>query len=253
MRRGLFWGMEFGAKELVGIAVRHGCGGEPMKFWRPWRMAVAAGLLFVATAVWFAQATPVPPALAVSVLVKSPADTSTDLQIICLFRSSPGNGLHGSLSEIDERLHGLLGQVRSPGLFGGELGETILLTPAAGMLAAKRVLIIGLGDPATFAPERMYLVGKIALREADRLAVAHPYFAPTVLDGGVSGFSTGDVAEQVTRGFGDALASEWLLREKNAGPAPVVVDFTFLAGAAHAGDTQGGIDRALGRSTAPAR
>jgi hypothetical protein len=208
-----------------------------------------AAVLFVGpVGLSFGQAASTPPGLPVTVLVKSPADTQTDLQIFCLFRSSPENALRGSLSEIDAKPHGLLGEIRSPELFGGELGETILLTPPAGTIAAKRVLIIGLGDASGFTAERMYLVGKIALREADRLGAAHPFFAPTVLDGGVSGFSTGAVAEQVVRGFRDALASERLLHEKNAGPAPAVVDFTFLAGAAHAGDTQAGIDRALGKA-----
>jgi len=47
----------------------------------------------------------------------------TDLQVICLFRSSPVNTLHGSLSEVNERLHGLLDRVRNPELFRRELGR----------------------------------------------------------------------------------------------------------------------------------
>jgi hypothetical protein len=183
------------------------------------------------------------------VLVQSPADTQTDLQIFCLFRSAPENALHGALTEMDDKLHGLLTQLRSPQLFGGELGETLLLTPPAGTLAAKRVLIIGLGDSASFTPDRMYLVGKIAYRESVRLGIAHPFFAPTILDGGVSKFSTGDVAEQVVRGFHDARAAEILLAQKNAASHAVVLDLTFLAGAKHAADTRSGIDRALGQAS----
>jgi hypothetical protein len=185
------------------------------------------------------------------VLRQSPAETKTDLQIFCLFRSSPENVLHGSLIETNDKLHGFLGSIRKPGLFGGELGETILLTPPAGSLGAKRVLIIGLGDSSTFTPERMYLVGKIALREANRLGVAHPFFAPTVLDGGVTKFSTGQVSEQVVRGMRDALATEAALRAAGAAEPTSVIGVTFLAGAKFAGDTQNGIDRALG-ATSPA-
>jgi len=213
--------------------------------WLQIRLAVA--VLASSPVVAYAQAAPALPTLPVRVLVESPAETQTDLQIFCLFRSSPENALHGSLSEIDEKLHGVLTQIRSPKLFGGELGETILLTPPAGALGAKRVLIVGLGDSSSFSPQRMYLAGKIGLREANRLGVAHPFFAPTVLDGGVTGFSTGEVAEQVVRGFRDALAAEALLRGTSVSPAPAVIDFTFLAGATHAAETQAGIDRALGR------
>jgi Cytosol aminopeptidase family, N-terminal domain len=216
-----------------------------------WMQGTLVFLLIAASGVHgFGQAASVLP---VKVLVQSPAETKTELQIFCLFRSSPENTLHGSLVEINDKLHGLLDQIRKPGLFGGELGETILLTPPAGTLAAKRVLIIGLGDSATFTPERMYLVSKIALRNANRLGVAHPFFAPTILDGGVTKFSTGEVAGQVVRGLRDAVATESVLRAGGAAGALVVVDFTFLAGAAHAAETQSAIDRALGKMASAPR
>ena len=190
----------------------------------------------------------IPSALPVKVLSQSPADSTTNLQIICLFRSSPQNTLHGSLIEADDKLHGTLHQVRSPALFAGELGETILLTPPPGTLAARRLLIIGLGDSQTFTPERMRFVGKIAYGEAERLGVAHPFFAPTVLDGGVTGFATDQVSYQVVLGIRDAVATEQVLQNKGAAPKPVVVDFTFLAGVKYAPVTQTGVDRALGKS-----
>jgi hypothetical protein len=211
-------------------------------------LSFAAALFIGQTALCSGQAAA--PTLPVTVLRQSPADTKTDLQIFCLFASSPVNTLHGALLETNEKLHGLLDSIRKPGLFGGELGETILLTPPQGTLAAKRVLIIGLGDSAAFAPDRMYLVGKIALREANRLGVAHPFFAPTILDGGVTRYTTGQIAEQVVHGFRDALAGEVLLRSGNAAAGTVVEDFTYLAGPKFAADTQGGIDRALGKTAA---
>jgi Cytosol aminopeptidase family, N-terminal domain len=217
------------------------------------QILLAAVLLFGLTTASFAQITPAAPILKVNVLVQSPGEAKTDLQIFCLFRSSPTNPLHGSLIEINEKLHGLLDQLRTPGLFNGDLGETILLTPPAGTVAAKKLLIIGLGDSSSFTPTRMYLVGKIALREADRLGIAHPYFAPTILDGGVTTFSTADVAEQVVRGLRDALAAESLLRKESSARPLAVEDFTFLAGTKHAADTRGGINRALILSTPSAQ
>ena len=38
----------------------------------------------------------------IQILAQSPAETTTDLQAICLFRSSPVNTLHGSLTETNE-------------------------------------------------------------------------------------------------------------------------------------------------------
>jgi hypothetical protein len=181
----------------------------------------------------------------VQVLAESPADTNTDLQVICLFRSSPENTLHGSLVEIDKKLKGLLDRIRNPNLFRGELGQTLLLAPPKGSLGARKLLIIGLGDSQTFSPERMQLVGEIVYAEASRLGVAHPFFAPTILDGGVAKFTTGQISEQVFSGFLRAAATEKLLKDANASASPGVTALTFLAGAQHANDTRVGIEKAI--------
>jgi hypothetical protein len=184
-------------------------------------------------------------AIPVQVLVQSPADTVTDLQVICLFRSSAENTLHGSLIEINQKLNGLLDRIRKPELFRGDLGETLVIAPPAGALGAKKLLIIGLGDSKTFSPERMQQVGQILYREASNLGVAHPYFAPTILDGGVTGFATGAIGEQVVAGFLRAAATDEAARDANASASQPVTALTFLAGAAHASDTRQGIERAV--------
>jgi Cytosol aminopeptidase family, N-terminal domain len=181
----------------------------------------------------------------IRILAQSPADTTTDLQAICLFRSSPSNTLHGSLSETNEKLRGLLERIRKPELFRGDLGETLLLAPPKGSLGAKKLLIIGLGDAETFSPERMQLVGQILYMEASRLGVAQPFFAPTILDGGVTKFATGDVAEQVVGGFLRAAATENLLRDANASAGRGVAGLTFLAGAKNVSSTRAGIEKAI--------
>ena len=184
----------------------------------------------------------------VEVLVKSPPDTNTELQVICLFESVPSNTLHGSLIEMDNKLNGLLDVIRSPSrgpLFSGELGETLLIEPKAGTISARRLLIIGLGASQTFTAARMNLIGDIVFSEADRLKVKNPFFAPTVIDGGVTGFSTGDVAEQFMRGFLRAREAQAELNSLGDAPRTAVEKLTFLAGAAHARDTQAGITKAL--------
>ena len=175
----------------------------------------------------------------IRVLVQSPADTNTDLQVICLFRSSPVNTLHGALTETNEKLQGLLDRVRSPQLFRGELGETLLLTPPKNSVAARKLLIIGLGDSQTFSPQRMQLVGTILYAEASRLGVANPFFAPTILDGGVSKFTTGEVSEQVIAGFLRAGDTD---KAANASSGKRVASLTYLAGQQHADETRAGTE-----------
>jgi hypothetical protein len=181
----------------------------------------------------------------IRILAQSPAETTTDLQAICLFLSAPANTLHGSLTEMNERLGGLLERIRKPELFRGELGETLLLTPPNGRPGAKRLLVIGLGDSQGFSPTRMQLVGEVLYEEASRLGVAHPFFAPTVLDGGVTRFTTGEVAEQVIGGFLRAAATERVLRDASASAGQDVAALTYLAGAKNVGSTREGIEKAI--------
>lgn len=181
----------------------------------------------------------------IQILAQGPAETKTDLQVICLFRSSPMNTLHGSLVETNEKLKGLLDQIRKPELFGGEFGETLLISPPKGSFGARKLLIIGLGDSKTFSPQRMQLVGEILYTEASRIGVAHPFFAPTILDGGVTTFATGQIAEQVTLGFLRAAATDKVLRDANASPGQTIAALTYLAGSRNVSSTREGIEKAI--------
>jgi hypothetical protein len=189
--------------------------------------------------------TPTPPTLPVPVLSQHPSESDTDLLVFCLFRSSPRNKLMASLVDTDSKLHGLLTEVRRPGLFNGELGETMVLAPAPGTMKPRKILIIGLGDSESFTPARMYLVGKIAFLEADRLGAAHPFFAASILDGGVTKFTTGEVATFVVAGFRDALALEQTLHARGHAGSPMVADFTYLAGPKNVSSTTAGIAQAM--------
>jgi hypothetical protein len=210
------------------------------------RIRILLFALFFAALSARAQTLAVPiPGFPVNVLVQSPALTKTDLQAICLFRSDPGNTLHGSLSEIDEKVGGLLSQVRQTSLFTGALGETLLIAPKPGSIPARRLLLIGLGDRESFSPDREQVVGFIFFEEAERLGVSHPFFAPTVLDGGKAGLDTGDVAGQFLRGFLRAKASQDLLQHAGASADTDPRSLTFLAGTAHAEQTRYGLALAL--------
>jgi hypothetical protein len=181
----------------------------------------------------------------IQILTQGPADTLTDLQVICLFRSSPVNSLHGSLVEMNDKLKGLLDRIRKPELFRGELGETLLIAPPKGTLGARKVLMIGLGDSQTFNPQRMELVGQILYREAGNLGAAHPFFAPTILDGGVAKFTTGQIAEQVISGFLRAAATDKVIRDANASSNQPVTALTYLAGEKNVTSTREGIEKAI--------
>jgi hypothetical protein len=127
------------------------------------------------------------------------------LQITCRFESVPENTLHGS---------------------------------PAGSLAARNRLIAGLGDSQTCTPRRLELVGSIAYNESNRLRVTHPFFAPTVLDGGLSKYTTGQESEEFITGFLGAERTEKLLQAAGAPKGAVIQALAYLAGPTHATDTQ---------------
>ena len=181
----------------------------------------------------------------VDVLVESPAATKTDLQAICLFQSDPSHTFHGSLMEIDQKLGGLLSQIHKSNLFSGAAGETLLISPKPGTIPARKLLLIGLGDLESFTPEREQQVGFIFFEEAERLGISHPYFAPTVLDGGKTGTDTGDVAQQFLSGFLRAKASQDLLKNAGVSAGASPRSLTYLAGPTHAADTRDGLARAF--------
>ena len=215
-----------------------------------WKTILTSAFLLslIAGPIAYAQPAPIDirgAPIPIHILAQSPAETVTDLQVICLFRSSPVNTLHGSLTETNEKLKGLLERVRKPELFRGELGETLLIAPPKDSLGAKKLLIIGLGDSESFSAQRMQLVGETLYGESSRIGVAHPFFAPTILDGGVAKFTAGEVAEQVIAGFLRAAATDKALRDANASASHGVTALTYLAGAKNVDSTREGIEKAI--------
>ena len=106
-------------------------------------------------------------ALPVDVLVEAPSGAPGELQVICLFASTPENKLQASLAVMDARLNGTLTKLRSQNLFRGTLGETMLITPKPGTIAAKRLLLIGLGDRGAFTPTQEELLAKSSTQKAN--------------------------------------------------------------------------------------
>jgi hypothetical protein len=161
------------------------------------------GILCILPAAWAQPASvniadgPVP----IQVLAESPAETATDLQVICLFRSSPENIFHGSLAEMNEKLKGVLDLIRRPDRFRGELGETLLITPVPGSIPAKRLLIIGLGDSKTFT-------GRAGRRDTG-IAASHPQ--PP------AGERAGRSIPRIARLMALAIRFDGLLREETIG------------------------------------
>ena len=119
----------------------------------------------------------------ISVKMIGPTEEGADLQIICILKHDPaGDPYIEAMDDLNKKLGGLISNLRDRGEFDGEAGETLLLVPPAGSIAAKQLLLIGAGPEKDLSLETMKLVGRIAAREAVRIHAGRVAFAPTLRD-----------------------------------------------------------------------
>jgi hypothetical protein len=172
-----------------------------------------------------------PHGLKVSVKMIGPYSEPADLQIICLFKhKSSGDTYQGAAKETDEHLHGLLSALRNRGEFVGELGETILFTPANGSIPAKRFMVIGLGEEKDLSLDALHLAGRVAAREAVRLQAKHVAWAPVIRDEGNTTLDVGEGARAFIEQLLSAYETEKRLQEQELAPDFTVEDFVIEAG-----------------------
>jgi len=89
-------------------------------------------------------------------------------------------------------------------------------------------------------------IGRLAFEIANGSGVAHPYFAPTMLDGGATRYGSQEIAAEVVMGFREAWRDATTAWHEGRGRPVAVRDLVYLAGPDHARDTRQGVERAMG-------
>jgi hypothetical protein len=169
-----------------------------------------------------------------SIKMIGPYTQDADLQIICLFKhKNSGDTYQGAAKATDQHLNGLLSGLRNRGEFVGELGETILFTPAKDSIPAKRFMVIGLGDETTLSLDSLRVVGRIAAREAVRLKAKHVAWAPVIRDEGNSTIEVGLGDRTFTEQFLSAYDTEKRLQAQGLEPKFIIESLTIEAGPAY--------------------
>jgi len=185
-------------------------------------------------------------------LVQGPSSADAQLQVACVFEYTE-NDIHSAqalpanlngLVHLDEALKGEFTKIRQSGQFKGHSLETILITPPAGSMSAKKLLLIGLGDRNAFTPELMASVGEVAAREAMRLGVTNFAFASDLKDAGIDS-PTALVAGNVVKGIVLANRSEIYLRQHNLSNTKKLEKVYLLAGPSFFEVAGGGIKDAI--------
>lgn len=190
-------------------------------------------------------------------LVQGPSAAVADLQIACVFEYTEGDifnppalpkDLNGMV-HLDEALKGIITDVRKSGKFKGHALETLLITPPKGILASKKLLLIGLGDRNAFNADLMKEVGSVAMREALKLQVTTASFASDLKDAGIDS-PTALVAENVVLGAFDAYRAQSYLKAKNYSDELKLKKLILLAGPAFFTTAGGGIQDAISKLNA---
>ncbi len=217
--------------------------------------------LFVAGGGLFGADPSVPPAktfdaphgLKVSVKMVGPYSEAADLQIICLFKHKPaGDTYEGAAKATDEHLHGILSAVRDRGDFVGELGETFLFEPPSGSIAAKRFMVIGLGDEKDLSLEALRLVGRLSAREAVRLGAKHVAWAPVIRDEGNTTIDVGEGDRAFVEQFLAAYETERRLQAQGLAPASTMENVVIEAGPAYFESAANGVEAGIKSAAAEA-
>lgn len=185
-------------------------------------------------------------------LVQGPSSADAQLQVACVFEYTE-NDIHSAqalpanlngLVHLDEALKGEFTKIRQSGQFKGHSLETLLITPPAGSMSAKKLLLIGLGDRNNFISELMTSVGEVAAREAMRLGVTNFAFASDLKDAGIDS-PTALIAGNVVKGIVLANRFETYLKEHQLSHTKKLKKVYLLAGPSFFEVAGGGIQSAI--------
>jgi hypothetical protein len=166
------------------------------------------------------------------IVVWGPAQADVDFSVACMFEHEMhGAPIAGGLLGIDLALGGNLTQWRASGAFRAQAMETLLISLPPSTIAARAVMVIGLGDPETLDSERLRRATRVAMREAIRHGARSMAFAPSVLDGGHTDNAALDMPRTMMDGMLGALRAERQLVLAGFAPPVSLQSCTFDVGA----------------------
>jgi len=159
--------------------------------------------------------------------VKAPVD----LAFACMFTHElTADGPSGGLQHLDQALGGALQSLRSNGHFRAEPLETLVLNRPPASIAAKSVIVIGLGDPSAWTPNSSASAVAAAVRTATQSGAQSAAFAPSILDAGIP--SSGDIASVLLQAALDTIDAQYAIASSGFATPPALRSLAFGAGPA---------------------
>ncbi len=133
---------------------------------------------------------------------------AAELCIVGLFtRQAAAMYSGGALSDLETALNGALSALRKNKLYRGELGDKLLLSSPPPPLAARAILLLGLGEPDAWNSGVAEKAAAIGMLEALHLGVKSAVFAPCLKECGLESTASAGSAERALAGARKALKS----------------------------------------------
>jgi len=185
------------------------------------------------------------------VVAWGPAHADVDFSVACMFAHELGaTGMAGGLLALDQALGGQLARLRAAGAFRAQPMETLLVTRPPPGVAARAVLVVGMGDPAALDGDLLRRACRVAMREAIRFGATSMAFAPSVLDAGHTDNAALDMQDVMLDGMLGALRAEHMLADAGLAGVPALRHCTFDVGAPRAQAAGRAFAQAFARRTA---
>jgi hypothetical protein len=156
-----------------------------------------------------------------------------DLSFACMFTHELGMGLTGGLRDLDETIAGMLSRLRQESVFRGDPLEMLLINEPPPSIAAKAVMVIGMGEPSVWTTAATARAAATAVRTAMQLGAVSAAFAPSLLDAGLSSKATERVGYEMMDAVMDVIDAQIQVASLGLARAPSLQRWVFDAGEAH--------------------
>ncbi len=122
-------------------------------------------------------------------------EITADAIIVNLFKGVTKPG--GATGVVDKALDGAIGELVEGGDLSGKLGQTVLLYPR-GLIPARRVIVVGLGEADEFDLEAVREAAGAAIKRAREAGAGQ--VATIIHGGGIGGLELAEAAQAVVEG-----------------------------------------------------
>ncbi|MBN3822648.1 peptidase M17 [Burkholderia sp. Ac-20384] len=155
-----------------------------------------------------------------------------DLSCGCMFaREAADGGPTGGLRHLDLVLSGALTGLRREGHFLAAPMETLLISRPPAGIEAGRVLLVGLGDPASWTIDVTAAAAATAARTAMQQGLQSAAFAPSILDGGLTSAATDGMPHAMVTAVLATIDTQYRIAELGLAARPSLRHWVFDVGA----------------------